>query len=55
MHDPEVALSFSNLELLCRKCHAEEHPEVYGDAEPPRVEFDEEGNVVRPDGVRRQG
>lgn len=23
--DPEVVLNFDNLELLCRKCHAEEH------------------------------
>lgn len=22
---PEIALSFNNLELLCRKCHGEEH------------------------------
>ena len=22
---PEIALSFDNLELLCRECHAEEH------------------------------
>lgn len=25
IHDPTVALSFDNLELLCRVCHAEEH------------------------------
>ena len=23
--DPQVTLSFDNLELLCRNCHAEEH------------------------------
>ncbi|MBQ1574642.1 MAG: HNH endonuclease [Clostridiales bacterium] len=28
--NPEVTLSFANLELLCRKCHAEEHEEMYG-------------------------
>ena len=28
--NPEITLSFENLELLCRKCHAEEHPELYG-------------------------
>lgn len=24
-HDPEITLSFDNLELLCRNCHAIEH------------------------------
>lgn len=27
-HDPNIAFSFDNLELLCRKCHAAEHPEL---------------------------
>ena len=27
--DPSIALSFDNLELLCRECHAEKHPEIY--------------------------
>lgn len=27
--NPNVTLSFDNLELLCRRCHAEEHPEIY--------------------------
>lgn len=38
IHRPEIALSFDNLELLCRECHAEEHNErskgrryIYGD------------------------
>lgn len=47
VHDPSVALSFDNLELLCRKCHAVEHPEIYGDVFEPRVAFDADGNVVR--------
>lgn len=38
--DPEVALNFSNLELLCRKCHGE----VHGNAEK-RFEVDELGRV----------
>ena len=25
IYKPEVALNFSNLELLCRDCHAEQH------------------------------
>lgn len=30
VEDPDVALSFDNLELVCRNCHALEHPELYG-------------------------
>lgn len=52
--DPEITLSFDNLELLCRDCHAEEHPEIYGvrheRAQRPRVAFDEYGNVVQREG-----
>lgn len=46
--DPSVSLSFDNLELVCRDCHAAEHPEIYGGQEkaPRRVGFDEEGNLV---------
>ena len=29
IEDPEVLLSFENLELLCRRCHADEHAEDY--------------------------
>lgn len=44
--DQRVSLSFGNLELLCRACHAEAHPEVYGRQDRPRrVGFDDEGNV----------
>jgi len=25
IHDPDVALSWSNLEAVCRECHAEKH------------------------------
>ena len=28
--DPGITLNFDNLELLCRKCHAQEHGEMYG-------------------------
>ena len=47
--DPDVTLSFDNLEYVCRDCHAAEHPEIYGRDRPdgPRVAFDEDGNVVR--------
>ena len=51
INDPQISLSFDNLEAVCRDCHAEEHPEVYGwdaEREPMRVAFDENGNVVKP-------
>ena len=45
--DPSVALSFDNLELVCRDCHAKAHPEIYGEPRPePRVGFDENGDLV---------
>lgn len=47
--DPSVSLSESNLETLCRRCHADEHPEIYGRQEVPgqrRYAFDEFGNLV---------
>lgn len=48
INDPEVTLSFKNLERVCRKCHAESHPEIYGIVdEPCRVAFDQDGNIVR--------
>lgn len=43
--DPSVTLAFDNLELLCRACHADEHPEIYEREGASRVVFDEEGNV----------
>ena len=27
---PEITLNMDNLELVCRLCHAAEHPEMYG-------------------------
>lgn len=46
--DPEVSLSFRNLELLCRDCHAAAHPEIYGRGGGPRPRFcfDADGNLV---------
>ena len=43
VHDPEITLSFDNLELLCRKCHNKEHFKDKID-----YEFDEEGNLISP-------
>lgn len=44
INDPAVALSFSNLELLCRDCHGVAHSERVFEQ---RVAFDEDGNLVR--------
>ena len=47
INDPSITLDFSNLERVCRDCHAGEHPEIYGRPERRlRVAFDEEGNVI---------
>lgn len=53
INDPDVALSFDNLEVVCRDCHAKEHPEIYKGApkQEARVAFDEDGNVLRIGGV----
>ena len=40
--NPDVALSFANLELLCRQCHADEHDHN----ERKRYEIGEDGSVV---------
>ena len=41
IHDPNIALNWDNLELLCWKCHAEEHPKGH----PKRYRVDEFGRV----------
>ena len=43
--NPEVTLSFDNLELLCRDCHAKEHDEMYGH-DARRYVVDAHGNVT---------
>lgn len=44
INDPDVALNFENLELLCQDCHNQEH---HGsDAVADGLMFDEEGNLV---------
>jgi len=45
--DPSITLGYTNLELVCRDCHAQEHPEIYGRVVEQRVAFDENGNLVR--------
>lgn len=29
VNKPEITLSWDNLELLCRRCHAEKHPDPW--------------------------
>lgn len=44
--DPMVLLSWDNLELVCRKCHADLHRSF-----DRRYIFDEDGRVVTPPSV----
>lgn len=45
--NPAVTLGFDNLQLVCRDCHAELHPEIYeAEAAGTRCVFDENGNVI---------
>lgn len=39
--DPKVLTDFSNLELLCRKCHAEEHDKL-----KRRYQVDALGHII---------
>lgn len=46
VHDPKIALDFSNLELLCTKCHNEEHKRS-GKVTRDGLEFDSDGFVIK--------
>ena len=41
INDPNITLSFDNLELLCRDCHGKEH-----DDKKRRYKLDEMGRVI---------
>ena len=43
INNPEITLNFNNLELLCRKCHNQEHFKDKTD-----YNFDEDGNLISP-------
>ena len=43
VHDPHVALAWSNLELLCAECHRAEHRKA-----ARRWRCDERGHVISP-------
>ena len=50
INDPNVALSWDNLEALCQDCHNKEH---HRNDKKRRYMFDEEGNLVSPP-IRRK-
>lgn len=45
INDPEITLSWDNLELLCQSCHSKEHNEKYS---PVRegLTFDSNGDLI---------
>ena len=43
LRDPETALSFDNLELLCQDCHNKEHHRT---RPPRRYDYDAAGNII---------
>ena len=43
--DPNVTLSFDNLELVCRDCHAKEHEIIYARKRNRRYTVDKDGKV----------
>jgi len=45
INNPNITLSFENLELLCSSCHNEEHHST--DATANGLTFDEGGNLVQ--------
>lgn len=53
INDPKITLDYANLERVCRECHADKHPEIYGESRlrKPRCAFDEDGNVVPLEGA----
>lgn len=50
INDPNVALSWENLEALCQECHNKEHHKKTN----KRYTFDEEGNLLPSPPIRRK-
>ena len=48
INDPNITLNWDNLELVCRKCHAEEHEEVYikNGGHVRRYRVNESGEII---------
>lgn len=45
INDPTITLSFDNLELVCRECHADEHDELYAMRRNRRYVVEKNGSV----------
>ena len=50
INDPNITLSFENLELLCSSCHSNEHNRKYKEVVRNGLKFDNFGNLVVDDG-----
>lgn len=48
INNPDITLSFDNLELLCASCHSKEHNEKHSPLRED-VMFDENGDLIRSD------
>lgn len=46
IHNPEIALSFDNLEFVCKNCHEKIHGYCGQETRKNRCFFDENGDVV---------
>ena len=45
INDPDITLSWDNLEALCQTCHTREH--FVTDATAPGLMFDKYGNLIK--------
>lgn len=45
INDAAITLSFDNLELVCRDCHAQEHEELYAARRNRRYTVNKDGKV----------
>ena len=50
INDPEITLSWSNLELLCESCHSKQHMSKY-DVVDEGLMFDSSGDLIRSERV----
>lgn len=46
INDPDIALSFDNLEFVCKNCHEVIHKFCGREVRKTRCQFDEDGNVI---------
>ena len=50
INNPDITLSFENLELLCSSCHSIEHNRKYKEIVREGLKFDDLGNLVKDKG-----